>query len=315
TAAEKWNVLPANILFEILSANPDELGDEEFLDYLANKPDPLPEYMIDMLRDTIGVETYKTILRSELGHYSLGRQDAANKLIANELADTASASLDTLRYWLNEKNGMGSRFSIVDSYLHENNLVSASDELNSIPGMIELSDWEAREYNYFVFLKNLLISLKNNNKTIFDIDSIQKLSLDTIADSSHFIAGAQARGVLNFVFNEDSLLIPFLPDTSLFKNSPVNFGDQGYNKNEELFRVIPNPARDWISIEYKLSGEIAGATIEMLNQMGIKIREIEVFKNRGIKNMNIEDVLPGTYLFLCKVNGKIIGNQKIIVIK
>jgi hypothetical protein len=314
-AADKWDVLPHNILFEILSANPDEMGDEEFLDYLANKPDPIPEYMIDMLRDTLGIVTYKTILRNAMSYYSSGRHYAATKLLINELADTSYSSLDSLRYWLNERNNLGSEFSEVDSYLHDEDTTEAVNILASISNTIELDEWAQSEVDYFTTLKNLLITLKSNNQTIFDIDSIQKLTLNTIAVSSSYIAGAQARGILHFVFQEDSLLIPTIPDTTLLKNSPVNFNNPFEKEVEKLFKVIPNPAKDWLSFEYIMPTGSSKATIEMFDQIGRPIFSFEVYQNRGVKNITLETVPSGTYLILFRVNGKIIEKQKIVITK
>ena len=48
-AADKTEVLPDPILFEILAANPDELRNGELLTYLKEKSHPLPDYMIDLL--------------------------------------------------------------------------------------------------------------------------------------------------------------------------------------------------------------------------------------------------------------------------
>ncbi len=69
TAADKTDVLPESVLFEILSANPDELKKEELIKYLEDKENPLPSYMIDILRQLANGSTYKTVLLSEISKH------------------------------------------------------------------------------------------------------------------------------------------------------------------------------------------------------------------------------------------------------
>jgi hypothetical protein len=47
--ADNTDVFPDAVIFEILAANPDEMRDEEFLTYLSEKENPLPDYYIDIL--------------------------------------------------------------------------------------------------------------------------------------------------------------------------------------------------------------------------------------------------------------------------
>lgn len=314
TAADKWEVLPHNILFEILSANPDEMANNAFLDYLAIKPDPLPDYMIEMLRDTSGVETYKTILKNEMAYYSAKKHSAVNRLIVNELSDSAYASLDSLRYWLTEKNSFGSELSIVDSYIHEKNNTAASNTLVSISNNFELGEWTQEEMNYQISFKNLIIALSDSNKTIFDVDSSQKVIIDSIAGSSHYVAGAQARGLLRFVFLEDSVLVPET-DTAAYKSLEIKFDNDFKENTYQLLRVTPNPASTWLSFEYRMPAGCSEASIEIVDQTGKPIKLISVRKSWGIENISLKNISSGIYICLLKGNGIVYENDKLIIIK
>jgi hypothetical protein len=68
-AADKTDVLPESVLFEILSANPDELKKEELIKYLEDKENPLPAYMVDILKQLANGSSYKTVLLSEMASY------------------------------------------------------------------------------------------------------------------------------------------------------------------------------------------------------------------------------------------------------
>jgi hypothetical protein len=68
-ASDRTDVLPESVLFEILSANPDELRKADLMEHLKNKEQPLPEYMINILRQMAGGSTAKTALLSQMGEY------------------------------------------------------------------------------------------------------------------------------------------------------------------------------------------------------------------------------------------------------
>ncbi|PIY33127.1 MAG: hypothetical protein COZ08_05745, partial [Bacteroidetes bacterium CG_4_10_14_3_um_filter_42_6] len=58
-AADKTDVFTESALFDILAANPDELKKDTLISYLENKEEPLPDYMIDLLKQLAGGTTYK----------------------------------------------------------------------------------------------------------------------------------------------------------------------------------------------------------------------------------------------------------------
>ncbi len=84
---------------------------------------------------------------------------------------------------------------------------------------------------------------------------------------------------------------------------------------KNFFKIIPNPAKDWLSFEYIIPTGSSKATIEMFDQIGRPIFSFEVCQNRGVKNITLETVSSGTYLILFRVNGKIIEKQKIVITK
>ena len=86
--ADKTNVFPESVIFEIMAANPDELKKEELIKYLENKENPLPDYMIDSLQQFSKAITYKTILQQQMAHYNRNKTRAAYDIIRSNLNDT-----------------------------------------------------------------------------------------------------------------------------------------------------------------------------------------------------------------------------------
>lgn len=99
-AALKSTVLPNAILFEICMANPEEMRNEKFLEFLATKEDPMPQYMIDDLRDGADIETYKGVLQNEMTKYKTLSATACTQITRNILLDSTGINYDSLRVWL-----------------------------------------------------------------------------------------------------------------------------------------------------------------------------------------------------------------------
>ena len=97
--ANRTDLFPDAVIFEILSANPDAMKDKSLLEYLQTKENPLPQYMIDILAGTPGNITYKTILESDLSRYGGNKSRAANIIIRNLLNDSI-VNTDSLTVWL-----------------------------------------------------------------------------------------------------------------------------------------------------------------------------------------------------------------------
>ncbi len=91
--------LPESIIFEVLSANPDELKKKELMEHLQTKPDPLPEYMIEILESLTGNVTYKTILQSQMAHYGRLEGRAAGILLRDMLRDSTAAPKPSGPLW------------------------------------------------------------------------------------------------------------------------------------------------------------------------------------------------------------------------
>lgn len=48
--SDRTDILSESTIFEILSANPDELRNEDLMKYLEERENPLPEYMLQILK-------------------------------------------------------------------------------------------------------------------------------------------------------------------------------------------------------------------------------------------------------------------------
>ena len=309
-------VLPDAMLFEVCMANPDATQDEDFLYSLANDiPDPLPIYMINMIRDSWATETTRTILEYGLAQASSKRDFYCSVLLNDEkLRDTTN--IDSLRIFHTLRDNLSDRYLLADSYIEENDFENAENILDDIVLDFDLDDRKLDEFDNFVELFDLLKNLNDSNRTIFEMDTTQKSDMETIAAENGW-AGAKARNILCYVYGlcEDS---PIVTDTSSApKSAELNFYDpekllnEAYNK----LSVKPNPADNFAKFEWELP-LLGGETIlRIVDLNGKTIQQHLISDKLGTWMWDTRSVKDGTYLYEINANGKQLANGKLVIQK
>lgn len=296
--ADNTDVFPDAVIFEILAANPDEMRDEEFLSYLAEKENPLPEYYIDILRGLAGNISYKTILQCQLAAYHGEMFRAMKIIIRNELNDSI-CDIDSVRYWLSEQDLLTSDLQIIDSYIQEKNTSAALSLLNSIPASYDLSSEDMIEFNLYTSLKQLQSNLITSGRNIYMLDSTEKILLYNIADSSNGRAGTQAQNILSFVYGENYCSCPEFPDSVTHKSFEESSLITPISNAIEL-DVFPNPAKAWTVFEYKLPYFEHNINIFIYNSKGQIEKVIPIPGQHGQVIWDIRDTKPGIYHYVLK---------------
>ncbi len=125
------------------------------------------------------------------------------------------------------------------------------------------------------------------------------------------IAGAYARGLLVkediIEYNEPV----YLPNIMVNKNAEI-FKLEQENK---YFKVYPNPASDYIYVEYELPEESQNSLIKILSINGKLEKTIELKYNIDNKLIKLGNLSSGTYIFVLETNGKTVDSTNITIAK
>lgn len=310
--AEKELVLPQAVLFEILLANPDALKNEKFLEYLLEKSNPLPEWMVEILKDNNGTITARTIIEAQLS-YNLSQRDAAiNMLIDDILSDTNSIDHQQLRGWYANFNNTQADYMIVDDLLAENMIGEAQYYMQNIPNRFKLNNDELAEYNNYCDFTNQLILWKQNDKNIMQLSIEEVENVRIIADEGKGIARVRARNLLN-MYGSNYEIEPMLPGNvqkkALFNNSK----GQNTSSIEPYFSLYPNPASNWLSYSWKLPVNTTKSILLISDLNGKPLLNLELSQPIGLKALDIRTWKNGTYIYKYKSDGKHDVNGKFVI--
>jgi len=294
--ANRTDVFPDDVLLEILSANPDELNRDTLISYLEQKEDPLPEYMIDILRQAVSGITYKTILENEIAQYHAAKTQAAQDIIRSILFDTVFNVTD-YRNWLDNLDNIVADRQIISTYLSENDTSSAIALLNLLPSLYELEGDELEDYNEYKYLVEMQMAYKTEGRLMNELDSSDILGLDAIASDESFSAGNIARNILSYAgIHQYCNCLPFI-DSSYMKNTFVSGTNTMIGNDILKISAKPNPARTYVAFDYELMTGHAAGLINISDIHGKVIWQIQVSGKKGQKVWNTTRVQAGVYYF------------------
>jgi hypothetical protein len=311
-AADKYDVLPDAILFEILSANPDELRNEELLTHLAKRTPPFPDYMIELLRAFASGSSYKTTLQKQLSSFNANKTKAVYALLRDMLIDTVP-ELSRVRNWLDNLQNIQADYQIIDSYLQQKNATSAMALVNMLPQLYAMDTDAQAEYDLYKDLKIIQSDLINEEKNVYELSQAQISELQGIAQNSKGLAGVQAKNILSFVYGYAYLNCAEIKDDPKIKSVKKDLGELLKKVYEPQVTVFPNPARDWAAFSYALPSNVDNTFIRIADLKGQLITILPVKTTKGEVIWDTREVESGIYCYTL-ANGNYSTTGKIAVV-
>lgn len=310
TAADKTDVLPDAVLFEILSANPDELRKDDLIQYLENKENPLPEYMVSILRDLAAGITYKTVLQQQMADYSAKKTQAAYKIVRSILLDDEMDHID-LRNWLDNIGGIRADEMIIQSFIAEGNYTDAISLMSLLPSLYNLEGNTLASYQDYSAMINMLKSVDDDSRNITEFTESEKSVVIDIAENGYGNGKDMARGILNFAYGYNYCDCPQPLNTAGTKSATANKADYQKAFGAKV-NVEPNPVGEWAVFNYELPGDATEGVIKITDVSGRVIDEIIVYGPVGQKVWDTRNIKNGSYFYSITVNGINTGGKIIV---
>ena len=299
TLAEE-NILPQAILLEIILANPEGSQSEEFVRYLQfEKPNPMPTYMINMIKATWSGATVRSILEKTLMQHQEIMEAKKSEIIMAARVNGSFLTDAELLSWVQKMPTVKSQYELVEYYLANKNYTSANSILTNIPVAFRMTAQDLDDYtaytNFYNFKKNLL----ENNIEINNLDSPKIQILKTIADANqNTFARSMARNTLCFFYN---ICYP-MPHHTFNSNSSNRMALPTNNQLSSEIKVYPNPAKDYIVFEYSLENGDEAKSLLITDIVGNSIYNTNLSKSKGQYIYNSTNLNSGTFIYYITTN-------------
>lgn len=312
TAADRTDVLPESILLEILLANPDVLYSNDLIKYLKEKAVPLPEWMMDVLENSKGEVTMRTILESGMSYYHSLRSEVIKEIITQYEGTDSLYNEQEIRGWYAQYSNYQADYSVVESFVREGNYQAATDFLATIGSDDDLKEWEAADLENYTNFMNFYLNMLQRGKHEHQLDSTEVAALTQIANMSDEYTGSmRARNILNFFYHYNYWLEPTLPE-----NSPKSHTHKPVivpSSYKEHVDVYPVPATDWVSFSYRMKPDVQDAVLELINNMGMIIYQVQINGPAGVQVIDVSRFKAGIYGYRLIAEGERIFSGNIVI--
>ena len=295
-AANRTDVLPNSVLLDILAANPDELKKEDFIQYLGNKAEPLPDYMLNILRDLSAGTTYKTALLNEMALHRSKLVMSANKMIKS-LMNEEQQNLTSIKNWLNNLGGISSDIQIAEILIAEGNHNDATTLLNLIPDLYDLQGDALSQFNSDKDMLYLKMQLKDDVRNMEQLNPTEITQLEQLANGSHGMARSASRNILEAFYGYDDYCDCIDREDNKSSSTVLN------NQKEEsplMIEASPNPATHYVEFTYELSEIDSEGIIIITDINGKTVKSFKVNYSKGLQAWDTSKLPSGSYIYTLK---------------
>jgi hypothetical protein len=275
--------------------------------YLFARLETLPQGIRQQLKPlqsfNPNVNTISSITR-EIDYLTQERELLVNEILMI-FTDTAYYNPEYIKQILAAENNPQFDMNLATFLIDEGNYSDAIQIINNIePVNKETSDW--LDYH------QILLSLFNNNKTIYQMDSTQLAVVTDLAyacPSNYTTANAQA--VLHLLYGtefEECEEMVKRRSFSLVKDVVFTLPETDAWVEDNF----PNPFTDETMINYYLPNESTGS-IAVIDMFGREIAFFNLTNGENTLIIKSENWAPGVYSYSFRVDGKNIEHKKMII--
>ncbi|MPL80609.1 hypothetical protein SDC9_26510 [bioreactor metagenome] len=288
-----------------LIANPHSAKSETLLQELDMRLDPMPEYMRDEILEGVFVLSARELMEAkrdiEMQFYNYG----FNRLLSTALTDTVPVPVDTLLALLAADGSARSLMQQAWVMLENGDTLSAANRMVSIPTEVSFSETEAKEHTeQHAFMQWLI------QHPVISEEQFEALADFVDCPSNAVSAAAQSLMVAHKLLEyEEPYLVPDLTKSMEVKEPKAKPAVDKSN----LLKVYPNPANEFITIEYNAGSEENQLMIEVIDEKGRLVYNTNLTRRIDQIIIDTRNFKSGNYIIRLVSGSKCIGNANIII--
>jgi hypothetical protein len=256
---------------------------------------------------------HKESLESKRAFYAGKKANSIYKLARIFMNDTTFPSTnDSIKQILQDINTLTSSYLQAFCSFNKTDSLGVVNKLNDISNDFDLNYAEIDYNNYFKDYCGILLKLQLENRNALRMDTLEKSEIHTIMDNTGGLLHAYARNAL--ILN-DGLIYqePYLQIDTTTKTDKVKYNTNSVKTDfMNYLKIYPNPAIEYLSIEYDIDYLIGEAAVEIFDISGNKSSKIDLYYKKGIKTVDLRNYKRGSYIVKLRVGNKILETKKFI---
>lgn len=255
-AGLKQNLYPHPWKLELILDNIHVARNTDFMTFLSTNQYPLPPGMINQIQAELNAGELSGLenLEFEISQALTERNLSADFLIREFKSDTSEIDVDSIRFWISQKNDVLSSVNLIDLDIQAGLYDLAQNRIDNLSSNIgNLSFHIKQELLDVVNLKNRTLKILNNPGEFANMTESDHIFLIQMAKNGTGIAKYQSEELLCFFYNEcenRGVELPSLPKSAFNLENSQN-ESIGIENSVNMY---PNPAEDWVSFELPNDG-------------------------------------------------------------
>jgi len=309
-------ILPHAMILELCLANPDGTRNQSFIDFLGGEiSNPLPQYMLDIIVANWNEETARSFIEADLAKFTGLMFYYSNKLIDNYKFDTIDQT-EGIQYWLKRRNFITDQYELAESFIELNEFDSVRMVLDTIDARYDLKEIDLTEFEYFEDYVNFRESIYDDERNYMQLDSLEIIELQNMAEGSNTRASLMAQNILCFGYGicyeaepEQTSTNPLYPKNFMIGDNYGKIIQDSYNKVE----VYPNPGNVLIAFNWYFPLLKDDAILSISNGEGKLMLKQKINSIQGQWIWDTRNVDEGVYFYDIKDSKQRLGQGKIVV--
>ncbi len=314
SSIEKEEILPNAMIRDIMVANPQSAKSEELLTALDERADPMPDSLWADILQGMNIVGAMERLVGELSGCMQHRDLYFNALAELFMNDTINPrAQDSLISLFTGDSRIDSRYLLLQYYLTKHDYDQATSIVQAIPSQYDLTEIQSAIHQRVVNLLTVLPLLFTDSLGYLVPDSLQRILLEQIAGTDCDFPGAWARNILiaSGLMNYEE---PIVNESTLKSSRKDKYHWKSSRSIKSDLKVFPNPAKDYLVIEYQKESDDDQLQIVILDMQGRRIGLYQLDKNTDQKIIPTTGMKTGSYMIQLYVNGVHKKSNKIMVI-
>jgi uncharacterized protein involved in tolerance to divalent cations/photosystem II stability/assembly factor-like uncharacterized protein len=239
-------------------------------------------------------------------------QSRVSEEISYYLNDTLDASsIDSVLYLIKTENRPHAACDLVKAYIYKGDYVSAGEILDTLELKPQLSD--------FCIFQRLIIELNTAAEKCYVMKDnlVKKQEVEAIANDEQKESSCHAQALLKQVFDYTYPEIKLLPIQQSNRMMQFNNEENIWTETDEqlfIFQLYPNPAYDNVTLLFKSVDSYLSAKIEIRDVTG-KLIDVLNVKANTLQNYSTDKLTNSIYFATLYIDGKLIKQQKLVLVK
>ncbi len=265
------NTINNALIRDVLVANPQSAKSKTVMEAVETKTQPMPDYMLEEIEAGKTIISTKEQKEADLYQNTTNYTDALHDLLYLYSTDSTLVNAqDSILSTLQKSNNVYDYYLLADMYLQMQAAANVQTTLSQIPNRFTLSQEQEADYQALTAYYTWRVDLLNAGKNLSALDESDIAQLQVWMEDECAILSTKALNALratSAITYEEPYILPDDKGVPPAPSAPIELSttDKKPASLVSNIKLYPNPATDYVVLEYQLDTEkLANACIRVI---------------------------------------------------